>query len=218
MSYEDTIKAKHAFQDSFSEFLSYLSVMTYREIEMTAARLADSISNNDIKINRESAMFSGEVIQIVLHLRDKGDFTDSKIKRFLMKTKKKELIKKAAVIEQFPILLAYEEELKKVMAIRERQNTNNKKALFAWRNERNKLSFWKRIFMSPPSPERHLTSFPVSPQPIHIYEKLLSNKWDFSQLLIYTASHYSFTSIEQSTNFANEESVKSISIKLLESK
>ena len=219
MSYENTIKAKHAFQDSFSEFLSYLSIMTYREIEMAAARLADSISNNDIKIHRESAMFSGEVIQIVLHLRGKGDITDSKIKRFLMKTKKRKLIKKAAIIERIPILLAYEKKLENVMAIRERQNNINKRAFSAWQKERYKLSFWDRILMSPPRPkEMHLVSYTSRPDPLPVYEQMLSNKWDFSELLIYTASHFTFTSIEQSSNYANEESVKSISIKLLESK
>jgi len=214
--------------------------MTYREIEIAMAKIADSISNNDVKIHKESATFSGSVMLVFLKLRDKEEILENKMERVILQENKNNLIKKAAVIERTAALATYQEELltyqkvilvykkdkEKALIIRkELTKTRELKIAEArkiWQYKRDKLSFWKRFFE--PTPNFVFDSVPLNlpikpqlpdtPQSINQYEHILSQEWDFGDLLIYIASHYSFSYI--ALNFANENTVKFRSLKLLE--
>jgi hypothetical protein len=74
MNFEETIRAKHAFEDRVHEFLDLASVMTEREIEIVLARLADALPGQT-DAGRLQSLLKGKLLSTYLELRKTGEKT-----------------------------------------------------------------------------------------------------------------------------------------------
>jgi len=82
MNFEETIKAKHVFEDRLREFLDLASVMTDRELEIALARLADVIPQQT-EARRLQSLFKGKLLNEYLKLRRSGGKEHKKFRRLL---------------------------------------------------------------------------------------------------------------------------------------
>lgn len=213
MDFETTIKAKHSFQDSMQELLSYISAMSYRELELAAARIADDISSDEPQLNPQSAIICGKTIRIVLALRDNEQLAESKLKRLWMGRKKGEIRKTIAEREYRPQFEAYQNEVERVERIREKEQRQHTRELQDWRARISRQPLFKRLIEHPGRPPAHsLTPMPKAPPPFSAFVEEVGSKMNLGDMLVDLVVNYRFPHIEAGDSFVNEETVRSMSL------
>lgn len=219
MNYEDAVKAKHDFQDSFELMLSYVSAMEYRELELAVAKIADAISSGDEIVDPGSVRITGEIIKIVLDLRNRGAVKENKLKRLWMARKKKTFAERIATRIQAPAYEKYQYACKQIESIRDLEGKKYSNILKNWQDSVNSLSPLKRLFKAPPRPQRpNWTPYPERPEsPFDVKRRILFEN-SFGQILIQLVVTHSYPYPEYSESFVSERNVKDTSVRLLEAK
>lgn len=218
MSYEETIRAKHEFEDSFKEMLQILSVMDHRELELAAAKLGDGVRGDD-RLDTNSALLTAKIIHMILNLRAGNELSQSKLMRVWMRRKKKTFARQIAVNQLFPERDKYEKELAKIKRMRKKQLEEHRFKVTEYHNKLRALPFWKQIFDRPPHPGPPILSrLPTAPShPSDLTEQIAGTK-EFGEILIYAAYYYTYPNIEYADNYVQEDNVKKMATLLLEDK
>jgi hypothetical protein len=220
MRYEEAIRAKHEFQDSFLDLIECLSAMTSREIELAAARIADRISDIEDEEAKQSSLVAGQVCRTVLNLRGDGELSENKLKRiWYITTKKRQLRRRAALLRREEAINKFEVLAQKSEKQRKRMAEEYKVQLQAWERERADLGFWSRLFKGPSKPPYpNYPDYPVRPFATPYYESEVGRKMDTSELLVtYVVNHF-FPHSHYAPEFVDDVSIRETSIKLIESK
>lgn len=188
MNYEDQIRFKHASEDALSRYISYLSVMSDREIELCIAKLADQLDS-----------FPDTELKQLLQL--KGYITTEYLKlRSAMRVTQRNIFRQSYRIElqTYCIQLAekkYNEEKKKeekqhLYVRRERYKIRDEHKLRVkkWHSQIAKLSTWGRLFKTPKKPT--MPSLPEYPKDDIPYGKILKevkSELTLGDYLVYAA-------------------------------
>ena len=150
MSYEETIRAKHEFEDSFVEVLKILSVMDRRELELAAAKLGDGLRRDDC-LDSNSALVTAKIISMILNLRARNELSQSKLMRIWLRRKKKIFARQIADTQQVPERVKYKKDLEVIRRQQEKQMEEHRSKVEAYKNQLNALPLWKQICKRPPA-------------------------------------------------------------------
>ena len=218
MSYEETVRAKHEFEDAFKEVLQLLSVMDRRELELTAAKLGDGLQSDDL-IDNNSALLTARIIQMILALRSRGELAPKKMSRVWMRRKKKAYINTLASVLLAPENARYSREMEKVEAIRKLEIDNHYNQVAKWEKHFKSLPLWRRISKKPPRPRwPSLTPLPDGPLFHSDFAQQISASKNFGEILIDMVYYFNYPNIQYSDEYVKEESVRATAIELLEYK
>jgi len=216
MSYQETIRAKHEFEDSFMQVLKLVSVMERRELELAAAKLGDGIERRDALVDRESALLTVAVIHTVLMLRGAGEISQAKVTRLWLRRKKKYYAMELAKVHSDHDNRAYQLELARVRALRASEAVAHKEQVAAQQRYGKSLPFWARlrtICLYWARPE--LTPWPIPPVHIGVRAKQINQNHSFSALLAELLYVHRYPHIEHGESYVQEDSIRRNSIKLL---
>lgn len=218
MSYENTIRAKHQFEDAFKEALRLLSILTGRELEVAAAKIGDGLKAHDSRIDHRSSILTTKLIQMVLDLRSRGELSQSKVLRIWMRRKKNTFALRVAEAALALEYIDYKKERAKVEKIRKLELNDHRKRIEKWQKEVKQLSLLELIFAKPPHPgPADLTSLPSPPPSRSNKAHSISTAQEFSEIVIDVVYFYRYPNIEYSEDYADESNVRSTAIRLLES-
>ncbi|WP_155987018.1 hypothetical protein [Thioalkalivibrio sp. ALE11] len=219
MTYEEEIRQKHEFEDSFNEILKIVSVLDNRELELAAARIGDGIENGDELLDPKSALVTAKIIQVALWLRYRGELSQSQMMRIWLARKKKEFAYHVAEALLVGENKQYRLELKRVEKLREEQSKEYKKDLKDWETYKAESTFLERVFdFSSPPEAPHFTPLPSPPLDPEDKANLIAGTREFGDILIDTLYYYVFPNLEYSSNYVREENVKTTAQQVLESK
>ena len=218
MSYEETVRAKHEFEDAFKEVLQLLSVMDRRELELAAAKLGDGLQSDDL-IDDKSALLSARIIQMILALRSRGELAPKKMSRLWMRRKKKAYVNTLASLILAPENERYSKEMEKVKAIRNLEIKNYYNQFAKWEKLVKTLPLWRRLFKKPPRPGwPKLTPIPVHPRYHSEVAQEISGSKNFGEILVDMVYYFKYPNIQYSDDYVKEENVRATAIELLEYK
>lgn len=190
--------------------------MSRRELELTAARIADALNEGDPEIKRDSGMFTASIIQIVLNLRAKKQLHQSKALRLWLRVQTKRLAQTIALNKLDNSLKAHEEQFTKAKRLRDEIWQQHVKGVWAWKHAVESMSLWERVSRSTPPPEP--PKLPILPKrPDHdSLARSYVKEHTFEQLLLDYIYYYRYPGVELSGQHTTEEYVKQKSIVLLE--
>ena len=156
MSYVDTVKEKHRFEQSFRALIKYLNVMCIEELELAMAYLADDLISEKNEAKKVNIQVKGASLRIYTELRVSGILEQRKMQRFLYNGEMKKYFEHFAQVKREAELIKRDKLLLKLhhdynLAMEEYLSADKK-----WAKERGKLSFTKRLFYKEPRPKKPL--------------------------------------------------------------
>lgn len=154
MSYEKAIRQKHAFQDSLEYFLKLIALMSNRELEITAARLADALSSEKQLKNPDSKRLAGQLVHYTLKMRANGEAKQKGFQRALFSMGREAYLSALAEREHQHDLRTYQARLDQYESKLNHHELNQASAkkrylrqMAIWKAE---TTWWQRLLHDPP--------------------------------------------------------------------
>lgn len=219
MGYESAVRIKHSFKIILESFLARASAMSYNELELAAARIADHLIIENPLYDRKSAALTARIIGLVLHFRTMQVLSESKIRRALARVKKGVLVDEIAAVKYEQEYQDYEKTTAYIQYTRQRQLEWNLQQQKKWIEEGKKTPFLNLFFYRPyESPNiKPVTQLP-SPPYLSDIRSHVSKTTPFNELLIDSLVHFRFPDPQLGEAYVDEETVRTTSVMLLEQK
>jgi hypothetical protein len=198
MSYEETVRAKHAFQDSLKEFFRYASAMTLEEIEISMGRIADLYTSTNTEFEKFHYKVKGAALKLYFDLRNASKKRHGVLLRHKLRLEMREYFTSLGIEEYQK---AQQEHQKKYKAYRTKVAGYEEK-WEAWNAERKKIPLLKRIFRSDeiPGPPKYPVSEQISkyyPVPEKDYVKMSTDQATMDEFLINRVANFSLLSVPE---------------------
>jgi len=198
MSYEEAVRAKHAFQNSLKEFFRYASAMTTEEVELAMGRIADRLSTANSEEARFHYQVKGTALKMYFDFRQAANKSHAMVLRLRLKSEMKEYFSELGAEEYVKQEKAHS---KRYLAFKDAMADYWSK-FEKWQEERKKHSLLKRMFNSRDLPEPPEAPDPVSenfPVLLSYYVEEWKQKANMGEFLIAKVTDFAVFSIDEAS-------------------
>ncbi|MBB5021647.1 hypothetical protein [Desulfurispira natronophila] len=209
MNHEVMIRIKHEFLDSLGRLLKLMSYMSYRDLEISQARIRDKTNANVIDGEDRSSLIKVKLIDLVLALRENNVIHEQKIKKILFSPNKRMLARVIAEENRAMDLVEYRRERREVEEKNKIMENDYNEKVKRVKLERAKLPFWIVFLFPLPMPRwPGYLPLPKEVPSLKEYESSILRNSDYAEVLIETVARFALPHAEIASEYMNEKYIR----------